>query len=234
MRAYWVLPNREQRNEILASDGEKTRPLRQILDPKLRPAGFSHGVPTELLEKTDPKRFSEILFAERFPGWQGDSQLCFLTTPAGLDSTGRVVHLGLLFILDARERPRFELSVADLSNQDKPYANALLQRMTSATPEDAWAKSARELFDLSSDGGPATNVALERATVPLHSLYSLGPNGLTKRVANPSKTRIAAIIVIIIFAIAGALFSARAKSCSRPDETSSQLVHNGVETWLFN
>ena len=50
MPAYWILPNRDQKDEIPASDGETILPLRQILDPKLRPAGFSHGVPTELLE----------------------------------------------------------------------------------------------------------------------------------------------------------------------------------------
>jgi hypothetical protein len=71
MRAYWILPNRDQKDDILASDGKTILPLRQILDPKLRPEGFSHGVPTELLEKCGPKAFTEILFAQRFPAWLG-------------------------------------------------------------------------------------------------------------------------------------------------------------------
>ena len=44
---------------------------RQVLDPKLRPDGFSHGVPTELLEKCGPQAFADILFAQRFPDWKG-------------------------------------------------------------------------------------------------------------------------------------------------------------------
>jgi hypothetical protein len=98
MRSWWILPNRGQKDDILASDGERILPLRQILDPKLRPDGFSHGVPTELLEKCGPKAFEQILFAQRFPGWNGDKQLFSVSTPAGIDSSGRVVHLGLLFI----------------------------------------------------------------------------------------------------------------------------------------
>src|ERR1022692_4975178 len=92
MRTYWILPNRGQKDDILASDGEKTIPFRLILDPKLRPKGFSHGVPAELLEKCGPEAFAEILFAQRFPAWAGDRQLFSVSTPAGLDSSGRVVR----------------------------------------------------------------------------------------------------------------------------------------------
>src|ERR1700730_2830625 len=49
MRIYWILPNRDQEDDFLASDGEKTIPFREVLDPKLRPDGFAHGVPAELL-----------------------------------------------------------------------------------------------------------------------------------------------------------------------------------------
>src|ERR1019366_677604 len=71
VRAYWILPNRDQGDETLASDGKTILPLRQILDPTLRPEGFSHGVPTELLEKCGPKASGNILFAQRFTGWNG-------------------------------------------------------------------------------------------------------------------------------------------------------------------
>src|ERR1019366_5585170 len=51
---------------------------------------------------------------------------------AGLDSSGRVVHLGLLFILEPHERPKFELPYASLCEEDKAYASALIRRMTSS------------------------------------------------------------------------------------------------------
>ena len=129
MRAYWILPNRGQKDDLLASDGEKIIPFRQILDPKLRPKGFSHGVPAELLEKSGPQAFAEILFAQRFPAWDGDRQLFSVSTPAGLDSSGRVVHLGLLFLLEPYERPQFELPYASLSKEDRPYAKGLIHRI---------------------------------------------------------------------------------------------------------
>ena len=95
MQAYWILPNREQGDEILANDGKHAVPLRQILDPKFRPQGFSHGVPTELLEKCGPKGYSEVLFAQRFLGWNGDKRIFSVLSTAGVDSSGRVVHIGL-------------------------------------------------------------------------------------------------------------------------------------------
>ncbi len=66
----------------------ETMPLRRVLDPKPWPRGFSHGVPTELLEKCAPEDRDEILFAQRFPNWDGDKELFCLSTPAGLDSLG--------------------------------------------------------------------------------------------------------------------------------------------------
>lgn len=83
MRAYWILPNRDQKDEVPASDGETIRPLREILDPKLRPEGFSHGVPTELLEKCGPQAFAQILFAQRFPtGMETSSSFPYRPRPA--------------------------------------------------------------------------------------------------------------------------------------------------------
>jgi hypothetical protein len=73
MRVYWILPNRDQEDDILASDGGKTIPLREILDPKLRPDGFAPGVPAELLEKVGRKALAEILFAQRSPPGRGTS-----------------------------------------------------------------------------------------------------------------------------------------------------------------
>jgi hypothetical protein len=194
MRAYWILPNRDQKDEISASDGKKILPLRQILDPKLRPEGFSHGVPTELLEKCGPSAFAEILFAQRFPDWSGDKQLFSVSTPAGLDSSGRVVHLGLLFILEPHERPRFDLPYAGLSEADKPYASALIHRMTSAGPGDSWAQSVRDLSELRSGRRPATNVALDRSVVRFDSLYVVGSGGVTKKAVHRWKWRATAII----------------------------------------
>jgi hypothetical protein len=111
MRAWWILPNRDQRDDVLASDGKTTMPLRQVLDPRLRPEGFSHGVPAELIERCGPKALKEILFAQRFPNWNGNKLLFSISTPAGADSSGRVVHLGLVFILEPHEHPRFELLI---------------------------------------------------------------------------------------------------------------------------
>jgi hypothetical protein len=228
MRAWWILPNRDQKDDILASDGETIQPLRQILDPKLRPEGFSHGVPTELLEKCGPKAFREILFAQRFPGWNGDKQLFSVSTTAGIDSSGRVVHLGLLFILEPRERPRFELPYAGLSEEDRAYASALIHRMTSSGHGDSWAQSVHDLSELSSASGPATNVALDRSVVRFYSLYVVGPGGSIRKAATRRKLRTTAIILLIFFAVSAWLSVRACEQSSRP------VVRTGVVTWRFS
>jgi len=86
--------------------------------PEAAPDGFAHGVPTELLEKCGPKAQEEILFAQRFPGWNGDKTIFCLSSLAGIDSSGRAVHLGLLFILEPGERPQFDLPSSGLSKED--------------------------------------------------------------------------------------------------------------------
>jgi hypothetical protein len=238
MRAYWILPNRDQKDEIPASDGETVLPLRQILDPKLRPEGFSHGVPTELLEKCGPKAFAEILFAQRFPGWSGDKQLFSVSTTAGLDSSGRVVHLGLLFILEPHERPRFELPYASLSEEDKAYASALIRRMTSSGRGDSWAQSVRDLIELPSNSRPATNVALDRSVVRFRSLYVVGPGGLTKKAVNRRKWRTTAIILLALFAVVVVWLCVHAKNWplapKHSEQSSRPAVQIGVVTWRFN
>jgi hypothetical protein len=228
MRAYWILPNRDQSDSILASDGERILPLRQILDPKLRPEGFSHGVPTELLEKCGPKAHAQILFAQRFPRWNGDQQIFSILSVAGLDPPGRVVHLGLLFILAPDERPKFELPDAGLSKEDREYASALIERLTSSRRSDIWARSVHDLIDLRSGGQPATNVALERSTVRFQSLYAVGP-GCAIRKLRWRKSHTTAIGMLILLAVVGACLSVRA--C---EQSSRPAVHMGVATWHFS
>ena len=229
MRAWWILPNRDLNDAILASDGETILPLRQILDPKLRPAGFSHGVPTELLEKCGPKAFAEILFAQRFPAGNGGKELFSLSSTAGLDSSGRVVHIGLLFLLEPQERPRFELPYPGLSEEDRVYARALIHRMKSPGNGDAWVQSVRDLSELPSGSLPATNVALDRSVVRFHSLYVVGPGGLTRKSVNWRTWPTTAIILLILFAVAGAWLSVR--SCER---SSRPAVRTGVVIWRFS
>ena len=238
MRAYWILPNRDQKDDILASDGETILQLRKVLDPKLRPEGFSHGVPAELLEKCGPKALPEILFAQRFPGWNGDKQLFLVSTPAGIDSSGRVVHLGLLFILEPHERPRFELPYASLSEEDKAYASALIRRMTSSGRGDSWAQSVRDLIELPSNSRPATNVALDRSVVRFRSLYVIGPGGLTKKAVNRRKWRTTAIILLALFAVVVVWLCVHAKNwplaLKHSEQSSRPAVQTGVVTWRFN
>jgi len=229
MRAYWILPNRDQSDAILASDGQTILPLRQILDPKVRPEGFSHGVPTEILEKCGPKAMAKILFAQRFPGWNGDEQIFTVSTTAGLDSSGRVVHLGLLFILEPHERPTFELPYAGLSKEDQAYASALIDRMTSPGRNDAWAQSVRDLIDLPSDSRPATNVALDRSVTRFYSPYVVGPGGSIKKAVNWRKPGTSVSILLILFAVVGVCLSIRA--C---EQFSRRAVQNGAVTWHFN
>ena len=229
MHTYWILPNRDQKDDILASDGEKTIPFRQILNPKLRPEGFSHGVPTELLEKCGPKAFAEILFAQRFPAWDGDKQLFSVSTTAGLDSSGRVVHLGLLFLLEPNERPEFELPYAGLCKEDRQYAKDLLHRLTSHGGGEPWAQSVRDLSELRPGRRPATNVALDRSVVPFDSLYVAGPGGLIKKTASRRKSRRTAIVFLILFAVVGVWLSARA--C---EQSPRPAVNAGVTTWHFS
>jgi len=238
MRAYWILPNRGQKDEISASDGETILPLRRFLDPALLPVGFSHGVPTELLEKCGPKAFSEILFAQRFPDWSGDKELFFVSSPAGLDSSGRVVHLGLLFILEPDERPRFDLPYAGLSEEDKPYAGALLHRLTSAAHGDSWAQSVRELSERPRGRRPATNVALDRSVARFDWLYVVGPSGLTKKAAHRRRWRITALVLLSLFLVAGVPLCMQVKGAPltprHGEEASRPAVQTGAVTWRFN
>lgn len=235
MRAYWILPNRDQEDEILASDGETVRPLRQILDPKLRPNGFSHGVPTELLEKCEPSRFAEILFAQRFPRWSGDQQLFTVSTPAGLDATGRVVHLGLVFVLGPDERPRFELSYAGLREQDRAPARALIRRLTSPARGDVWVQSVRDLVELPADSGATTNVVLERSVVPFEARYVLRPGGSIVKAPHRMKW---AVLIALIVAVLVVWLSMHAKHCSAAPRPQADLPQAagliGVTTWRFN
>jgi len=222
-RAYWILPNRGQKDDILASDGKTTLPLRRILDPKLRPEGFSHGVPAELLEKCGPKDAGEILFAQKFPDWDGGKQLFSVSTTAGLDASGRVVHLGLLFLLEPNERPRFELPYAGLSEEDRSFASALIRRMASPGPGDSWVQSVRDLVELPPSRGPATNVELRRSTVPFYSLYALGPAGLVSKASSRSKSRVSALILLLF--VASLSVWAFMRACERP---SRPAVQTGV------
>jgi hypothetical protein len=228
MRAYWILPNRNQSDAILASDGHDILPLRQILDPKLRPDGFSHGVPTELLEKCGPKAREEILFAQRFPGWNEDKTIFCLSSPAGIDSSGRAVHLGLLFILEPGERPQFELPSTGLSKEDRVHASGLIRRMASSRRDDIWAQSVHDLIEFRSDREPATNVALKRSVVHFHPLYAVGPGGSLKKLhwRRPHTT---AIALLIFLAVLGVCLSVRA--C---EQSSRPAVHLGVATWHFS
>jgi hypothetical protein len=227
MRAWWILPNRDQRDDVLASDGKTTMPLRRVLDPRLRPEGFSHGVPAELIERCGPKAFKEILFAQRFPNWNGNKLLFSISTPAGADSSGRVVHLGLVFILEPHEHPRFELPHDGLSEEDQVYARALIHRLTSAGPRDSWARSVCELGDLPPGRGQATNVTLERSAVRFDSLYEVGPEGLTRKSRFRRKQSLAAIVLLVLFT--GAWLYERA--CEQPSRTTPRT---GVVTWPSN
>jgi len=227
MRAYWILPNREQADDILASDGETVVPLRQILDPKRRPRGFSHGVPAELLERCGRAESEHVLFAQRFPDWNGRDQLFCLSCPAGMDAAGRVVHLGLMFILEPHERPIFVLPVAALPKEDQPYARALIHRMTAPHDGDSWAQSVRDLSEHPFKG-PATNVELHRSAVRFHSLYEVGPSGLILK-RTVWKSLATTVIFLMLFAVIGAYLSVR--SCAT---SSRAAVQTGVIQWRFN
>jgi hypothetical protein len=224
MPAYWILPNRDQKDELCGSDGEKVLPLRQVLDPALLPPGFSNGVPTELLEKCGPRAFGDILFAQRFPDWDGGKQLFSVSATAGLDATGRVVHLGLLFILAPHERPRFELSYGGLSEEDKTYARALLHRMRMLAPGDHWARSVRELGERSLGNKPAINVTLDRSTVRFYSLYTAGPGGLSTKLARWRPSGAMAIFLLFIFAMIGVWLFAQAKHHHLAPQHSEQSL----------
>jgi hypothetical protein len=237
MLAYWVLPNRDQSDEVLASDGKTVQPLRQILDPRLRPEGLSHGVPTELLEKCGPDAFAEILFAQKFPGPHGNRQIFSVATTAGRDSSGRVVHIGVLFMLAPGERPQFDLPYGGLSDQDGACARALSRRMASTGRGDSWVQSVRELIELPIEAGRATNVALERSVVPFHSLYELGPGGLTRKPARRMKWLRGALFLWMVFAIASVWLSVHTRDCSlvlRHDERAVARLGSGAVPCRFS
>jgi len=99
MRAYWILPNRAQKDDLFVSDGEKIVPFRRFSIPSSALRDFRTAYRAEMLEngaRTHSRRFC----CATVPAWNGDKQLFSVSTPAGLDSSGRVVHLGLLFLLE--------------------------------------------------------------------------------------------------------------------------------------
>jgi hypothetical protein len=210
MQAFWILPNREQGDDILASDGQSVLPLRQIIDPRRRPAGFSHGVPTELLERCGPQAGEALLFAQRFPDWNEGKQLLLVSGTAGTDATGRMVHLGLLFILEPEEQPRFDLPFAALSAQDQKYARALLDRMRSPRRGDSWAQSVRELSRLPASTGPATNVELHRSVVRFYSPNVLtADGGIRKALTRGASATKLKLLLIVCAAVASVYLGER-------------------------
>jgi hypothetical protein len=180
------------------------------------------------MEKCGPDAFGEILYAQRFPGWDGNKQLFSVSTTAGLDSSGRVVHLGLLFILGPHERPTFELPYVSLSKEERPYAKAMTRRMGTHDDEDLWAKSVLELSELPPGRGPATNIALERCVVSFYSLYVAGPRGLTRK-AGSRRKRTTAMFFLILVAVVRVWLSVRA--C---EQSSRSVVHAEVMPWHLN
>ncbi len=171
------------------------------------------------------------------PNWNGNKQLFSVSATAGRDSSGRVVHLGLPFILEPLERPRFELTYAGLSEEDKAYASALLHRMTSSGRGDSWAQSVCVLIGVPSDSRPATNVALDHSVVRFRSLYVVGPGGLTKKAVNRSKWRTTAIILLTLFTVVVVWVFVHAKNWPfslRHQQFSRPTVQIGVVTWRFN
>lgn len=220
MQAYWILPNREQRDDVQASDGKTILPLKEVLDPKTRPPGFSHGVPAELLEECEPDQTGEILFAQKFPEWDGGKQLFSVSTPAGADASGRVVYLGLLFILEAAENPKFDVPYAGLPHAEQSYARALLERLASPRLDDLWACSVHELIEVPSRKGAATNIALQRSVIPFYSLYAADNCTLMGRLASRSRSRVPALALVILLAVVGGWVWAHA--CG------------GAQLWRFN
>ena len=202
MQAWWILPNREQRDDVLASDGEAVFPLRKVLDPRFRPEGFSHGIPAELIERCGENAIPEILFAQSFP-FDGERRLFLVSAVAGTDRSGRFVHLGLVIIAERGERVAFRLPYDGLSREDRGHAKRLMERLTSPEPGDRWARSVRELAELPAER-PATNVALERSAVRFDALYDAGPGGLEKRSNFRRKQATLAIVLLILFGAASA------------------------------
>jgi len=229
MQAWWILPNRDQNDDILGCDGKTILPLREILDPKLRPPGFSHGVPAELLEKYGPQDVPQILFAQKFPVWNRNRDMFCLSSPAGEDSSGRIVHLGLLFILEPHERPRFDLSYTALSEEDQAFAKTLLHRMTSPGRADLWARSVRELGERPFRSGAETNVALERSAVRFDSFYVAGPHGPIRKAGILRKQTMSAVVFLILCAAAGAWLVER--GCG---QSTRPAVETGVSIWHSN
>jgi hypothetical protein len=235
MRAFWILPNRDQGDVVLANDGRRTVPLKEILPPETRPDGFSHGVPTELLERCGVERREQILFAQRFPRWSGDEQLAAVFAPAGVDASGRVVHIGLLFLLAADERPDFDVPVTGLSADDRPHASALIRRMSALESRDPWVASVRELLELPGPSGPATNVELTRSVTPFEALYELHGGGLVKarRQLSPGY----ALVLSTFIAVLGACLFAFVERCEDVPKHGERILEtswSGAVTWHFS
>jgi hypothetical protein len=224
MRAYWILPNRDQGDAVLANDGLRSLPLRDVLDPGDRPPGFSHGVPRELLEKYGPEHQGEVLFAQRFPCGPSGEQLAAVFAPAGVDMTGRVVHIGLLFVLGKGEAPQFALSRDGLRADDRASAAALVARMRHREHADPWAESVRELFALPDVAEPTTNVELEHSATRFDALYRLGRAGLTRLGPRRPSKAAHAIVLSTFLAAAFVCASLSARHCGDASKHGEQLL----------
>jgi hypothetical protein len=97
--------------------------------------------------------------------------------------------------------------------------------MTSSGHGDIWVQSVRDLSELQSGSGPATNVALDRSVVRFHSLYVVGPGGSIGKATIRSRLQMTAMVLLILFAIVGELSVHACEQSSRP------AVRTGVVTW---
>jgi len=161
----WILPNRNQGDDILCFDGKRTFPLRDR-----RPRGFSHTIPNEVLQRSQ----GLPLYSYRAAVNSRD-QCVFVCAKGPKDVTGRTSFIGILLVGEFISSKDFQLSVDGLAEEDRTAAETLNKRLTDTT--DPWVISALSVLDSQTSQTTITNVDLDRATFS-HSAGFLLQNGI--------------------------------------------------------
>lgn len=202
MEAFWILPNRHQKQSLEVLSPEGIRNFREVISPAERPPGLALGIPAEVYNKT--QEVDKILLCQYFPEWRPHKNLLLISSPAGTDQNGRIVHLSLMMILSSGERPVFNIQTEGMSLEDKSYADNLLHRLKEPGDHDLWRESVltllKKLLQLSRN---TINIDLKFSTIDFAALYELDQQGILKK-----KSKATILIPFLLLAIVSLLLLA--------------------------
>lgn len=106
MRNIWLIPDREQDGQAYAIDGDRIAPLNEILNLKLLPPELVIGIPEEIIRENHGRNFifAQLAKLKNDENYSDEWAFC-LSSPAGIDKSGRVIFITNLQIISKNEEP---------------------------------------------------------------------------------------------------------------------------------